>query len=326
MVTKDKQGVLIAMKQFIDELQAGDRVQDFFLVVEKRMATTRNGKPYLDVILQDKSGRIACKIWENAAEENEKFSSGNILKILGTVSEFKNQLQISIEKLRLATDSDDYCKSDFYPSSKSDLDEMFGKILSVINSIENVYLKKLLENIFGNDKFADSFKNSPAAKSIHHTYLGGLLEHTLSIVEICSFLSSHYGDVDRDVLLTGAILHDCGKIYELHNFDYSTEGQLIGHISIGSMVVDRESRKIDDFPEKLRMEIIHLILSHQGEKEWGSPVVPMTREAILLHHADNLDAKFKICSQALEKDADIEGDFTSRVHSMGRSFYKGKKG
>ncbi len=317
-----RQGVLTVMRQNIDKLQTGDRVQEFYLAVEKKIATTKAGKPYLDIVLQDSTGRIPCKIWDNAVEESDKFSSGDIIKILGIVTDYKGKLQITVDKLRAAVDDDNCSPTDFHPTSASDTEEMFTKILSYIESTKDNNIRLLLGNIFNDDEISTAFKSSPAAKTIHHTYIGGLLEHTLSITEICDFLASHYKNTDRDLLLAGALLHDIGKIYELKNFDYSTEGQLVGHITIGAMTVDRKSREIENFPESLRMEIIHLILSHQGEKEWGSPVVPMTAEALLLHYADNMDAKLKIFEQAIESEIALEGDFTSRIHSMGRSFYK----
>ncbi len=306
---------------FIVDLKPGDAVQNYFLAAGKKLGKTKGNKPYLDLDLRDKTGSINGKVWENARSKGEKFSRGDVVKILADVTEYRGSKQLTVDRIRKASD-DEYDIIDIFPSSSSDPDKMFDKMSEWIESVEKDPLRELLEKIFGKEEFVEKFKRSPGAESVHHSYLGGLIEHTLSVIKICDFLADHYENLDRSLLLTGAILHDIGKMREIENFSYTMEGELIGHITLAAVELGNLIEGIEGFSEELKTELIHLVLSHQGEREWGSPVVPKTREAVILHHADNLDAKHQICTEAIDKEAEDDSKFTVGRNPMRRNFLK----
>lgn len=292
----------MSKKIFVEQLKSGKKVIDFFYVEEKSVRTTRQGKTYLDLMLRDKTGSISAKVWDKAEKLSHLFSRDDYVKILAIVENYQSRLQLKIEKIRKAED-DEIKQEDFLPVCKKDIDELFAKLLEYIESVENSYLKSLLDSFFRDEEFVRVYLRSPAAKSVHHTYLGGLLEHSLSMVQICEFLVNHYGDLDRDLLITGAILHDIGKVRELEikgGFTYTTAGELLGHTVIGMMMVHDKISDITDFPEELALLIEHLILSHQGQPEWGAVKRPLFREALILHYVDDIDAKFNLLRTYME--------------------------
>lgn len=274
-------------------LKTKDKLEHFFLLTAFAVKSTKAGKEYLDVILRDESLSVNGKMWDGFQSVISSLKSGMVVKILGTLDEFNNQPQIKIERMRIALKEDDVSPSDFLPKSNRSPIEMENELLERISLIKNVHLKTLLKQILNNDNLL-KYKKVPAGKAWHHAYIGGLLEHTLEIVKICDLMSKIHPEVNNDLLVSGAILHDMGKIEELEfesGFDYTDKGKLLGHIVIAANTIEKAAGKIDNFPEQLKNHLMHLVLSHQGKLEYASPVVPKTLEAIILYHADELSAK-----------------------------------
>lgn len=288
----------------ISDFITDENILDFYLCKSKQTFETRTGKKYLSLVLQDKTGTINAKVWE-LNNDIQSFEENDFIKIDGIVTLYKSEHQLNIRKIRRANEGE-YEPSEYIPVSTKNITDMFQKIVKIISSMKNTYVKQLMENIYINDKEINGlFTSHSAAKTMHHNYMGGLLEHTLSIVEICDFLSSHYEDIDRDLLIATALLHDTGKIYELSTFpnnDYTDDGQLLGHITMGVELVNRKADEIEDFPHKLRSLIKHGILSHHGQYEYGSPKRPKTKEAFILSSIDELDAKLKMYEDMISSD------------------------
>lgn len=309
---------------FINELKPDQLIHTTFLVHSKEVREKKNGDPYLSLQLADKTGELDSKMWDNAAEVLDTFDRDDFVKVKGLVQIFQNRLQLTIHKLQ-RVDESEIAFADFFPASKRDPAEMEREVLALVASIANPHLKALLEAIFSDEKIMAAYRIAPAAKTIHHAFLSGLIEHVLSMAALAQFSASHYPDIDRDLLLTGVLLHDIGKIQELvyaRSFGYSDQGQLIGHIVMGVQLIDEKARQIPDFPPRLLHLVEHLILSHHGELEYGSPKVPVFPEALLLHHIDNLDSKFAAMSQTLERDQRIEGVWTGYNPALERVVLK----
>ena len=269
------------------------------------MAVTRNGKEYANVILQDKTGQIDAKIWDPDSPGIGEFEPMDFVTVDGNVTVFNGNRQLNINMIFKAEEGN-YDQSDYFPVTSCNIDEMKADLTDFINSVQNQYLSELLKSFFDDEAFMKSFAAHSAAKSIHHGFIGGLLQHTLSVAEICNDAARHYEFVNRDLLLAGAILHDIGKLNELSAFpanDYTDAGQLIGHIVIGYQMVSARIMKIPHFPKKLAAELLHLILSHHGELEYGSPKKPALIEAMILSFADNMDAKVETMYEALNSKA-----------------------
>ncbi len=277
----------------LNQLKIGDRVLHFLLVNKFETKTTRTNKKYLNLDLSDKSGTINAKVWDNFDELEKNLQQGSIVKIAGRIEEYSGQRQIKIDKMRIAVDDDKINIEDFLLKSKRNLEEMKNELNKTIESLTNQYLKKLVQLVLSGETYK-KFIKVPAGKSWHHAYIHGLLEHTLEIIKICDLMCDIHNEIDRDILITGAILHDLGKTKELNadvNFDYTDEGRLLGHIVIAAIEVEKAASKIENFPITLKEQILHLILSHQGKLEFASPVEPKTLEAIVLYYADELSAK-----------------------------------
>lgn len=289
--------------KFIKEYKEGDRVFDIYLCKHKQSAVTKNGKAYDNVILQDRTGTIDAKIWDPNSAGIEEFDSLDYIEVYGEVTSFMNALQVNVKRVRLCRQGE-YNPADYLPVSEKDIDAMYKELLSVIGSIGNPYLKQLLECFFIQDEsFAKAFRQSSAAKTVHHGFVGGLLEHTLSVTKLCEYYCTAYPILNRDLLLTAAICHDIGKTRELSLFpenDYTDEGQLLGHIVIGAEMVGEKARCIEGFPKGLEGELKHCILSHHGEYEFGSPKKPALIEAVALNFADNTDAKLQTFAEILK--------------------------
>ncbi|MDR1537062.1 MAG: 3'-5' exoribonuclease YhaM family protein [Clostridiales bacterium] len=289
---------------YIEDLKVNDHVVDHYLCKQKQTLKTRSGKNYLSLKLQDKTGTIEAKVWE-MTNDIQNFDENDFIKIDGTVLTYQNDLQLKINKIRKSFDGE--CDPvNYIPRTDKDIDALFATMLDTIKSFSNNYLRQLLENIFiRNREISEEFQSHSAAKNMHHSYLGGLIEHTVSVMQICEFMSERCKYVNRDLLLASAILHDIGKIYELSDFpdnDYTDDGQLIGHIVIGAELVKQEADKIPDFPHQLRSLLMHSILAHHGEYEYGSPKRPNTIEAYILHCADNMDAKIKMFEDSISSN------------------------
>ena len=296
----------------LNELSKGDPVNNFLLISKLDIRNTKSGKDFLSLELSDQSASLPANVWENFEELSLKGKTGSIVKVKGTIEEWQGSPQIRINSIRLASDKDNVNPLDFLPKSSREFNVMVKEFWDRIDRIENSFLKKLLELIFNEERF-EKFSRSPAGKSWHHGYIHGLLEHTLEIIRICDLMSDIHPEINRDLLVSGAMLHDLGKIVELSfdsAFEYTDEGKLLGHIVIASMIVNKEIENIADFPSDLRMNLLHLILSHQGKLEYASPVVPKTLEAITLYQADELSAKTNAYKNALASQAAGDSNWT----------------
>lgn len=291
--------------KFLKDLKEGDRISDIYLCKHKQAAVTKNGKPYETVILQDKTGTLDAKLWEPNSAGIEDFDILDYIEVNGEVTSFNGALQASLKRVRKAGEGE-YEPSDYLPVSKKNIDEMYAELLEIIKSIENVHLKALLTEFFVKDEeFIISFKKSSAAKMIHHGFVGGLLEHTLSVTKLCDYFAKAYPILNRDLLITAAICHDIGKTKEISPFpqnDYTDEGQFLGHIVIGSQMVAERAALLPEFPKEILLQLQHCILAHHGKYEFGSPKLPALIEAVALNYADDIDAKLETFKEILEKE------------------------
>ena len=296
----------------LNEFSVGDELLIFLIVSKCEVKTSKNGKSFLNLELRDKSVALPSKVWDNAEEYAKKLKEGTVVKVAGLVEDFNGAPQIKIDKIRPAIESDNVKPEDFLPRSRRPLVEMINELNSIIDSVSNPYLSRLIKTVFSAEDL-DKYSRAPAGKGWHHAYIHGLLEHTLEIVRICELMCSIHPDLQRDLLICGALLHDFGKIEELTYdsvFDYSDKGKLIGHIMIGALAVEKVASSIQDFPDELKTQLIHLVLSHQGKLEFASPVEPKTLEAIALYQADELSAKTNAYKYAIEADKNKGGRWT----------------
>lgn len=293
--------------KYIKDFKEGDRVSDIYLCKHKQSAVTKNGKPYENVILQDKTGTIDAKIWEPNSAGIEEFDALDYVEVYGEVNNFLGALQVSVKRVRICRE-EEYNPADYLPVSSKNIDEMYTELLQYVNSVENSYLKKLLKAFFVEDAaFIKCFRQSSAAKTMHHGFVGGLLEHTLSVTKLCDYLCGAYPLLKRDLLLTAAMFHDIGKTKEISLFpenDYTDDGQLLGHIVMGCEMIGERIRTIPEFPPVLASELKHCILTHHGEYEFGSPKKPALFEAVALNMADNTDAKLEMMNEIFGSTAD----------------------
>lgn len=310
--------------QFVKDLHEGERVDDLFLVKSSRLAETRAGKPYLQLSVMDRSGEINGPIWERAEELAPHCQSGSFIRLQGLVQSYRQQLQLKIDSLQ-PWPREEVCFADFVPSCSKDREEMAGQLQELVRSVDNPFLRKLLRRFMKREPMWQRFQESPAAKGIHHAYLGGLLEHSLSVAVLADTISTHYAGVDRSLLIAGALLHDVGKVEELEMdlalIDYTPRGRLKGHLVMGSEMVAGEAARIKDFPTELLEQLQHLILSHHGRQDFGSPIVPMTIEAFLLSFLDDLDAKMNLMEQLRTKMTDSGLQWTEYQRSLERFLY-----
>lgn len=287
--------------KYIETLREGERINEIYLCKFKQAALTKAGKPYDNVILQDKTGTLDAKIWDPGSVGIDDFDALDYVAVTGDITSFQGNLQLSIKRARKAREGE-YDPKEYLPTTDKDVEEMYGQLLGYIDSVKNRYLNQLLHMFFDDPDFAAKFKFHSAAKSVHHGFVGGLLEHTLSVTKNCDYFSKNYPFLNRDLLLSAAMFHDIGKLKELSAFpanDYTDAGQLLGHIMIGAEWVGEKIRLIDGFPEVLANELKHCILAHHGELEYGSPKKPALVEAMALSFADNVDAKMETMRELL---------------------------
>lgn len=293
--------------KYIKDYKDGDRVFDIYLCKFKQSAVTKNGKAYDNVILQDKTGTIDAKIWDPNSAGIGEFDSLDYIEVYGEVNSFQGALQVNVKRVRLCQEGE-YDPADYLPVSSKNIDEMYHELTGIIQRIENPYLKMLMEDFFVRDTdFIKAFKASSAAKSVHHGFMGGLLEHTLSILKLCEYYCSTYPMLKKDLLMSAALCHDIGKTKELSLFpenDYTDDGNLLGHIVMAVEMLNDKIREIDGFPESLATELKHCILAHHGELEYGSPKKPALMEAVALNLADNTDAKMQTFTELLMSTAE----------------------
>jgi len=312
---------------FVSDLKPNQLITTTFLVHGKDVRQKKSGEPYLSLVLGDRTGDVDAKMWDNVAEVMETFERDDFVKVKGLLQVFQNRLQLTIHKMSRVLDGD-VDLADYFPASERDPAEMFAQLLGIIAGIGNPHLRGLLEAFMADQPLARMYRLAPAAKQVHHAFLGGLIEHVLSLCNLARMLATHYNYIDIDLLLTGVILHDVGKVAELtydRSFGYSSEGQLVGHIAIGLRFLHEKLQRLPEFPPRLRVLVEHMILSHHGELEFGSPKLPQFPEALLLHHLDNLDSKMECMRALVAKDRLVAGDWTSYNASLERSVLKKAK-
>ena len=317
------------MKEFFIE-QAPAREQEplvisFFLAAGKELCARRDGGGnYLRIRLMDRTGEMEARVWEEAELIADDFSAGEIIKVRGRVEKYKGKFQLNVEKLRRAA-ADEYDVADYFRTTKYDVAEMWSRLRGYVAAMRNPHLLALCESFLNDADIEDRFKQAPAAKSLHHAWRGGLLEHVVTLIESCDAAVKRFPWVDRDLLVTGALLHDMGKVRELDWTGapgYTLEGQLVGHISIGVGMAQERMAAMPNFPPRLRMIVEHIILSHHGRHEFGSPKLPMIAEALLLNMLDDMEAKMQMVRDALDVNvaAGRKGDeFTDRIWALDRS-------
>jgi 3'-5' exoribonuclease len=298
---------------YVRELEPNQTVTTTFLVRAKEIREKKTGEPYLSLSLGDRSGEIDAKMWDNVVDIMETFERDDFVKVKGLIQVYHNRQQLTIHKLRRLEDGEvDF--ADYFPASKRNRDEMWGELRQFVAGMRDPQLKGLVETILDDPEIARRYTLAPAAKQIHHAYLGGLIEHVLSLCHLARMTGAHYPGLDADLLLTGVVLHDIGKIHELsydRSFGYSSEGQLLGHMVIGLRIVGDALRQHPDFPPRLRALVEHMIVSHHGKLEFGSPKLPQFPEALLLHYLDDMDSKMECMRALVEQDRLVEGHFTA---------------
>lgn len=312
------------MKKFyVDDIKVGDYVDDIFVLTEKVLSKKRDGNNYLNLTFADKTGVLKGVMWDNVDQLSSNIVSGDFVTVKGNISEYRGDLQFVVKGMSICDDPA-MDPSDFLPATNRDIDHMYQRLLHISDTIDTVHLKKLLDAFWEDPEFVKQFKVAPAAKMMHHAYLGGLLEHTLSTVMLADKIAGHYKRIDRDLLITGTILHDVGKIKELAytiKIDYSDEGRLLSHIVIGTLMVREKIKSLAAFPEETALLLEHMIISHHGSREFGSPEPPKTLEAILLNYIDEIDAKMNAVREFMESEDSTE-NWTSYHRLLGRHFYK----
>jgi len=314
-------------KTFVEMLKAGESVDDIFVARGKQLAHKKDGAPYLTLSLVDRTGDMKAVVWEHVQAISKTFAAGDYVRVKGKVTEYKGTLQLVVRHLEPA-DPDQVDARDFLPATERDVDQMLDRLIQISQAVQNEHLSRLLAAFFEDPAFVDLFKMAPAAKKMHHAYLGGLLEHTLSIVRLIQAISTHYKGIDTDLLLTGGILHDIGKVHEFSyetHIDYSDAGRLLNHIVIGVEMLEKKIATLHDFPDELALVLKHLIVSHHGLRDFGSPEPPKTLEAIILNYLDELDAKVTAVRTFIEAE-DPDAPWTSYHRVLERFFFKGKAG
>lgn len=312
-------------KKFVIDITEGDHVVEHFLVSNKELLTTRTGNPYLSLTLQDRTGTIDGKVWDSVNEVSSAFQRDDYIKIDAMAESYRGVQQLNIKRIR-PSEEGEITMEDFLPCAERPLEEMQEELLSLLDTVENPHLKNLLDAFLSDEEFMSSFSTAPAARGVHHVYLGGLLEHTISVVKLCACFADFYPGLDRDLLLTTALFHDMGKVKELTSspsFNYTDEGRLIGHTMLGAKMVAQKVGELESFPEQLLTLIEHAIMSHHGLLEMGAVKRPKTLEALALHYADDLDAKINAFKKIMAEDRDADSRWTPYSKLLERYIFKG---
>ena len=298
-------------------------IVSFFAVTSKQVRSRKDGGQYMALILGDRTGQIESRMWDNFADSVAEFEQGDVVKIRAEVCRYNGKLQFVLDKIRRAG-ADEMDLADYVPRTQKDVEELWLALVRAVDSFSDLSLQALVRSFLDDPMFAAAFREAPAAKSLHHAWLGGLLEHVVSLIGICQLIANHYPEINRDLLLTGAILHDIGKLEELRwgtSFDYTLQGQLVGHITLGIAMIEKKLATLEGFPPALRLLVEHMVLSHHGKLEFGSPKLPMIPEAVLLNFLDDLDAKMHIMRSELERHEAQGGEpdeMTDWVRAMDR--------
>ena len=298
-----------------------------FVVVAKQIKPKKTGEPYLALTLGDRSGQLEAKMWDNVEEVLEAFEQDDFLKVKGLINRYKQRFQLTIHKLRKLGDSEIEF-DDYLPKTTKDIDELWQTLANFVSGFQNPHLRILVQAFMADPEIARAYRSAPAAKTLHHAYIGGLLDHVVSLFRSCDLMSKNYTQVNRDLLLTGAFLHDIGKIHELtynRSFSYTTKGQLLGHMVIELEMLQAKLALQPGFPEELKTMLEHLIISHHGEYEFGSPKLPMFPEALMLHYLDDLDSKMEAMRAQFERDSTLDGPWTTYNPSLGRPLLSTEK-
>src|SRR5580698_1936390 len=311
------------MKEFfLSECSQHDNkvITSSFVVASKQVKPKKTGEPYLALTLGDRSGLIEAKMWDNVEDSLNAFEADDFVKVKGLLNRYKNRFQITIHKIRKLGDAEiDF--ADYLPKTTKDIGELWRTLAGFVGTFRNPHLKALVEAFMGDPEIAEAYRNAPAANTLHHAYIGGLLDHVVSLFRCCDLICQNYPQINRDLLLTGAFLHDIGKIHELaynRSFSYTTRGQLLGHMIIELEMLQAKLALVPGFPDELKTMVEHLIISHHGQYEFGSPKLPMFPEALLLHYLDDLDSKMESMRANFEREADLESPWTSYNASLGR--------
>jgi 3'-5' exoribonuclease len=302
-------------------------VTSTFVVVAKQIKPKKTGEPYLALTLGDRSGQLEAKMWDNVEEVLEAFEQDDFLKVKGLINKYKQRFQLTIHKLRKLGDSEIEF-ADYLPKTTKDIDELWKTLSDFVSGFQNQYLKTLVQAFMADPEIAAAYRNAPAAKTLHHAYIGGLLDHVVSLFRSCDLISRNYPHINRDLLLTGAFLHDIGKIHELtynRSFSYTTKGQLLGHLIIELEMLQAKLIQVPGFPEELKTLVEHLIISHHGQYDFGSPKLPMFPEALMLHYLDDLDSKMEAMRAHFERESSLDGPWTSYNASLGRPLLNTEK-
>ncbi|MBI5418960.1 MAG: HD domain-containing protein [Deltaproteobacteria bacterium] len=314
--------------KFVKDIKEGEQVGDLFLVAAKALLSSNAGKPYLNLTLRDRTGQLEGRVWDRAEEIGKRFERDDIVEVTGSAIQYQGRVQVKVHDVRKVEEAKPDL-GDFLPVTKRGIEPLWRRLRELVEAVADPDLRKLLEAVFPDPpgtETARRFRQAPGGKSMHHDYIGGLLEHTVSVSILCRFLAGHYEGVNGDLLVAGALLHDIGKIEELSyegTFDYTDEGRLLGHLYMGADWVARKCAEIEGFPPEKAMLLKHMILSHHGELEYGSPKRPKTLEAVLLHFVENMDAKANAFTEAME-DLREGTRWTDYNRMFGRYLFSGK--
>ena len=309
-------------KTYVNEITAGDFVDDIFVLAEKNLSQKKDGNNYLNLSLSDKTGNLKGVMWDNVDQFANSVSSGDFVAVKGTVSEYRGNLQLVVKSISL-WNAEDINPADFIPATDRNVEGMFQRLVQLVDTLTNGPIKTLLHTFLNDGAFVEKFKTAPAAKKMHHAYLGGLLEHSLSMALLAEKISGHFSGIDKDMLIAGAILHDIGKTRELTydvKIDYSDEGRFLSHIVIGVLMLREKIQAIENFPTESEHLLEHMIVSHHGTREFGSPEPPKTIEAVLLNYIDEIDARVNGIREYMEADESGE-NWTSYHRLLERHFY-----
>lgn len=309
---------------YVKEVEPNRVITTSFLVHSKEIRQKKSGELYLSLLLGDRTGELDAKMWDNVSDVIDSFDRDDFVKVKGLIQVFHNRPQLTIHKMR-RMDTSEIDFGDYFPCSKRDPGAMWSELRGIVAAMDNRHLRGLLEALLNDEEIAERFRRAPAAKQIHHAFLGGLLEHVLSLCGLARVTAQHYGNIDYDLLLAGVVLHDIGKIYELNyerGFSYSSDGQLLGHMAIALRMMADKLRGLPDFPPTLRSLVEHMILSHHGQLEFGSPKLPQFPEALLLHYIDDMDSKMECMRALIENDRQVEGCFTTYNAALARPALK----
>jgi len=320
---KNKEGKLKMAKIYVKDLKDKDHVEGIFLVKTKNTPLAKSGKPYLAMMLGDRTGAIDGRMWDNVEPIINTFGIDDFVRVRGTVNLYQKRRQLVIGEISKVPKKD-VDTSDFLPTSKYEIEVMFKNLIAIVRGMKNKYLRQLTLDTLEDPEIRPKYVRCPAARTIHHNWIGGLLEHTLSICKIMLFLGSHYEGLDLDLLLVGAVFHDIGKVWELSydtNVSYTDAGKLVGHLVMGAELIDRKARNIKGFPEELKNICKHLVLSHHGKYEFGSPKRPKTMEALIVSYIDELDSKIAALQSFLQMESGRGEAWTGYNSVFDRHFF-----